>query len=47
MPDEVRTDMLKFIETFHVTDAELKTLKIAGVHEADIRITLEKTFGLR
>lgn len=47
LPDEVRTDMLKFIETFHVTDAELKTLKIAGVHEADIRITLEKTFGLR
>lgn len=35
LSDEVRTDMLKFIENFHVADAELKNLKITGVHEAD------------
>lgn len=42
---EVRTDMLKFIETFHVTDAELKSLGITGLHENDIREVLERTFG--
>ena len=46
LSDVVREDMLKFIENFHVTDAELKNLKIAGVKEADIMKTLEQTFGL-
>lgn len=46
LPDEVRIDMLKFIENFHVTDGELKNLKISGVHETDILKILEQTFGL-
>lgn len=32
----VKEDMRLFIEKFHVTDTELKNLKIAGVHEEDI-----------
>ncbi len=47
LSDMVRTDMVKFIENFHVTDTELKNLKITGVKEEDIRKTLEQTFGLR
>lgn len=46
LSDMVKIDMLKFIENFHVTDAELKNLKIIGVHESDIQKTLEQTFGL-
>lgn len=46
LSDVVKTDMIRFIETFHVTDAELKNLKITGVHEADILKILEQTFGL-
>lgn len=46
LSDAVKDDMIKFIESFHVTDAELKTLKIAGVHEADIVKILKQTFGI-
>ena len=46
LPDVVKTDMIRFIETFHVTDAELKNLKITGVREADILKILEQTFGI-
>lgn len=42
----VKDDMIKFIENFHVTDAELKNLKITGVHEEDIIEILKKTFGI-
>lgn len=46
LSDEVKIDMLKFIENFHVTDAELKNLNITGVHESDILKIFEQTFGL-
>lgn len=46
LTNEVRTDMLKFIENFHITEAELKNLRIAGVHETDIIKILEQTFNL-
>lgn len=46
LSDEIRNDMLKFMEIFHVTDAELKNLKITGVHEADILKILKQTFEL-
>ena len=38
--------MVEFIREFHVTDAELKNLKIHGVHETEIIKTLEQTFNL-
>lgn len=41
----VKEDMEAFIEKFHVTDAELKNLKIAGVHEEDIIKVLRRTYG--
>ena len=44
--EEVRADMVEFIREFHVTDAELKNLKIHGVHETEIIKTLEQTFNL-
>lgn len=46
LSNEVRTDMLKFIENLHVTETELKNLRITGVHETDIIKTLEQTFDL-
>lgn len=42
----VKDDMIKFIESFHVTDAELKNLKITGIHGEDIIEILKKTFGI-
>lgn len=43
---EVKEDMMSFIEKLHVTDAELKNLKIRGLKEADIIRRLEQTYGL-
>lgn len=42
----VKDDMIKFIESFHVTDAELKNLKITGIHGEDIIEILKKTFRI-
>lgn len=42
LSDAVKEDMLNFIEKFHVTDAELKNLKIKGLKEADMVERLQK-----
>ncbi|MBP3489196.1 MAG: hypothetical protein J6K53_12445 [Roseburia sp.] len=47
LSEVVRADMKEFIEKLHVTDMELKNLKITGVHEADIKQVLIDTYGLQ
>lgn len=42
----VKEDINAFVEKMHITDAELKSLKIDGVHEADIVRVLKTVYGL-
>jgi hypothetical protein len=44
LSETVKEDMKTFIEKLHVTDAELKKLKIAGVHEKDIEDVLKAVY---
>jgi hypothetical protein len=44
LSETVKEDMKTFIEKLHVTDAELKNLKIAGVHEKDIEDVLKAVY---
>ena len=44
LPDEVRTDMMTFIESMNVTDMEIKNLKLRGVRADDIRQLLTETY---
>lgn len=46
MSDTVKQDMNEFISWFHVTDADLKNLRIKGVNEEDIVNILKQTFNL-
>lgn len=46
LSDAVKEGMVKFMEKFHVTDTELKNLKITGVHAGDIIKALERAFNL-
>lgn len=42
----VKEDINAFVEKMHITDAELKSLKIDGVYEADIVRVLKTVYGL-
>ena len=44
LPEEVKADMEKFVESMNVTDAELKSLRIPGVRAEDIRQLLIETY---
>ena len=44
LPEEVKADMEKFVESMNVTDAELKSLRIPGVRAGDIRQLLIETY---
>lgn len=46
LPSAVKKDMTDFIEKFHVSDTELKNLKITGIHEKDILKILKQTLCL-
>ena len=46
LPNAVKKDMTDFIEKFHVSDTELKNLKITGIHEKDILKILKQTLCL-
>ena len=46
LSEAVKEDMRVFVEKLHITDAELKNLKITGVHEEDILRTLKEVYGL-
>jgi hypothetical protein len=47
LSDAVKKDMSIFVEKLHITDAELKNLKIMGVHEADIVSVLKSVYNLQ
>jgi hypothetical protein len=47
LSDAVKKDMSIFVEKLHITDAELKNLKITGVHEADIVSVLKSVYNLQ
>lgn len=42
----VKADMIQLLEQMHITDEELKNLKIRGVHEEDIVRVLKETYGI-
>ncbi|WP_303814699.1 hypothetical protein [Selenomonas ruminantium] len=44
LPDEVKTDMEKFVGSMGVTDAELKSLRIRGVKAEEIQQLLVDTY---
>jgi len=44
LPEEVKNDMKLFIDSFEMSDAELKNLNIKGVKAKDIRDILEGTY---
>lgn len=46
LPESVKSDIKAFVDQLEVTDAELKNLKISGVHEADIKQVLKDTYHL-
>ena len=46
LPSAVKKDMTDFIEKFHVSDTELKNLKITGIPEKDILNILKQTLCL-
>lgn len=46
LPEAVEKDMKDFLEKFHVTDVELKNLRVMGVHEEDIKNVLRRTYFL-
>lgn len=39
-----RNDMKQFIDSFEISDAELKNLNIRGVKSKDIKTVLEDTY---
>jgi len=47
LPETVRKDMEEFKNRLQVTDAELKNLKVTGIHETDVKKVLVDTYGLR
>lgn len=46
LPDEVRDDMVVFIDAFDVTEAELKSLRIKGVTCEQVKQALKVTYAL-
>lgn len=46
LPDEVRNDMVVFIDAFDVTEAELKSLRIKGVTCEQVKQALKVTYAL-
>lgn len=46
LPEKVKADMREFNEKLKVTDEELKSLKLYGVHEEDIKKLLAKKYDL-
>ena len=44
LPNEVKADMTAFIESFDVTEAELKSLKIKGVTNEQLKDVLRDTY---
>lgn len=44
LPDEVKADMVMFIEVFDVTEAELKSLRIKGVTSEQIKAVLRDNY---
>jgi hypothetical protein len=44
--ETVKKDMRMFVQELRITDAELKNLKIVGVHEADIVSVLQTVYNL-
>jgi hypothetical protein len=46
LSEKVKEDMSTFVQKLHITDAELKNLKIIGVHEADIVNVLQTVYNL-
>ena len=44
LPEEVRNDMKQFIDSFEMSDAELKNLNIKGVKAKDIKDILAETY---
>lgn len=46
LPPNVKTDMTIFYDKLSLTDAELKNLKITGIHEADIKSVLKNIYEL-
>lgn len=47
LPEIVKKDIKEFTDKLEVTDAELKNLKITGVHEEDIKQVLIDTYHLQ
>lgn len=46
LSETVRKDMMEFLEKFHVTEVELKNLRLVGVREEDIKNVLRKNYFL-
>jgi hypothetical protein len=46
LSETVKKDMRMFVQELRITDAELKNLKIVGVHEADIVSVLQTVYNL-
>lgn len=44
LPDEVKADMKKFVESMSLTDTDIKSLRIRGVRAEDIRKLLIETY---
>ena len=44
LPDEIRNDMMRFIDVMNVTDMEIKNLKLHGVKAEEIRRLLVDTY---
>ena len=44
LPDEIRNDMMRFIDVMNVTDMEIKNLKLRGVKAEEIRRLLVDTY---
>lgn len=44
LPDEIRNDMMRFIDVMNVTDLEIKNLKLHGVKAEEIRRLLVDTY---
>ena len=44
LPDEIRNDMMRFIDVMNVTDLEIKNLKLHGVKDEEIRRLLVDTY---
>ena len=44
LPDEIKSDMQRFIQELSVSDVELKNMGLAGITSEDIRQTLEDVY---